>query len=184
MGQYMAMKPVRFDKKYAAGETIPDGVINPGRVKRLIEWGMIQPVVSPAGAGSVAADFLVHLLAFTKKMLSISCYDGAALSPDERAELCSAQRAAFIELAEKAAAIAGVSEIMDGMPGEGEQISDSSMPHTHPLPANTEDAPQEYSEGAFDPDAAEGGPASFVCQVCGKVCANKAALTSHMKTHG
>lgn len=39
---YIAQKPVRFDKTYAVGEIIPDGIVDPKMEKRLIEWGKIS----------------------------------------------------------------------------------------------------------------------------------------------
>ena len=183
MGKYIAAKPVRFDRNYEVGEIIPDEAINPGRVKRLIEREMIQPVVTPAEGMPPLAGFIVHHVVFAERMLQISYKDGPVPSLDERVEICAARCAELIKFIEQAnagdaeqAAVAGVSESMDGMPGEGEQINDD-IPHVHQLPEDAEDAPQEDSEEAS-------GATSFVCQTCGKVCANKAALTSHMKTHG
>lgn len=36
---YIALKPVRFDKDYAIGEIIPDGVVNPAIADRIMAWG-------------------------------------------------------------------------------------------------------------------------------------------------
>lgn len=38
---YIAGKPVRFDRDYAIGERIPDSVIDPRAVQRLINMGRI-----------------------------------------------------------------------------------------------------------------------------------------------
>ena len=38
---YIAAKSVKFDRAYSIGETIPDAVIDPSRVKSLIEMGRI-----------------------------------------------------------------------------------------------------------------------------------------------
>jgi hypothetical protein len=45
---YIAVKPARFDKDYAIGELIPDGVIEAGMEGRLIGWGKIQKAGLPA----------------------------------------------------------------------------------------------------------------------------------------
>ena len=42
MDRYIAAKPVRFDRDYAVGETIPGGVIDRRNVKRLVEMGRIR----------------------------------------------------------------------------------------------------------------------------------------------
>lgn len=38
---YIANRPVRFDKNYAIGEKIPDGVIDPKMTTKLISMGRI-----------------------------------------------------------------------------------------------------------------------------------------------
>jgi hypothetical protein len=42
---YKALKPIRFDKYYAIGEIIPDSVVDPKTVKRLIENGKVAEIV-------------------------------------------------------------------------------------------------------------------------------------------
>lgn len=41
---YKAIKPVRFDRRYSIGETIPDAVVDPARAPNLQAMGMIMPV--------------------------------------------------------------------------------------------------------------------------------------------
>lgn len=44
--EYLALKPVKFDRKYAVNEVIPHGVVDESRVKRLVNNGMISPLSS------------------------------------------------------------------------------------------------------------------------------------------
>lgn len=48
---YIANKPVRFDRTYAIGEVIPDEVITPQMVRRLLDMGRILCVDLPAPGG-------------------------------------------------------------------------------------------------------------------------------------
>ena len=41
---YKAIKPVRFDRQYSIGETIPDAVVDPARAPNLQAMGMIMPM--------------------------------------------------------------------------------------------------------------------------------------------
>lgn len=41
---YFALKPVKFDKDYSRGEEIPEEVIAPNMVEKLIRCGVIQKV--------------------------------------------------------------------------------------------------------------------------------------------
>ena len=41
---YKAIKPVRFDRRYSIGETIPDAVVDPARAPNLQAMGMIMPM--------------------------------------------------------------------------------------------------------------------------------------------
>ena len=57
---YIARKPARFDRPYAIGERIPDGVVDPARAEGLIAMGRIQRVDDaepdqPAGEAQEAA---------------------------------------------------------------------------------------------------------------------------------
>ena len=57
---YIARKPARFDRPYAIGERIPDGVVDPARAEGLIAMGRIQWVDEtepdqPAGEAQEAA---------------------------------------------------------------------------------------------------------------------------------
>ena len=57
---YIARKPTRFDRPYAIGERIPDGVVDPARAEGLIAMGRIQRVDDaepdqPAGEAQEAA---------------------------------------------------------------------------------------------------------------------------------
>ncbi len=61
MDMYIALKPVRFDRTYAVGETIPGNVIDPRSVKRLTEAGKIAklpsvPEIPVAPEASTASD--------------------------------------------------------------------------------------------------------------------------------
>ena len=40
---YIAIKPVRFDRRYSIGEIIPDAVVDPARAPHLRAMGLIQP---------------------------------------------------------------------------------------------------------------------------------------------
>jgi hypothetical protein len=44
---YIAIKPIRFDKDYAIGEIVPEGVIDPKMAPRLIGWGKIARIDLP-----------------------------------------------------------------------------------------------------------------------------------------
>lgn len=39
---YIAIKPVRFDRRYSIGEIIPNAVVDPARAPKLQEMGLIQ----------------------------------------------------------------------------------------------------------------------------------------------
>lgn len=41
---YIAAKPVRFDRRYSVGETIPDAVVDPARAPYLQAMGRIHPL--------------------------------------------------------------------------------------------------------------------------------------------
>ena len=83
MDKYIATKPVRFDRNYAVGDIIPAIVINPGQIKRLIEWGKIQRLPEENLLGG---DFETSV-AFVEEILGI---DHGDEPPDigERAEIC------------------------------------------------------------------------------------------------
>lgn len=49
---YIAIKPVRFDRRYSIGEIIPDAVVDPARAPKLREMGLIQ--ASPEEAADAA----------------------------------------------------------------------------------------------------------------------------------
>lgn len=44
---YFALKPVKFDKDYSIGEEIPEEVIAPNMVEKLIRCGVIQEAAEP-----------------------------------------------------------------------------------------------------------------------------------------
>ena len=46
MEKFIAIKPARFDRDYAVGEEVPADVIDPNRVKSLIDMGKIQRLVA------------------------------------------------------------------------------------------------------------------------------------------
>ena len=49
---YIAIKPVRFDRRYSIGEIIPDVVVDLARAPKLQEMGLIQPLPEASdGAG-------------------------------------------------------------------------------------------------------------------------------------
>lgn len=55
---YIANRPVRFDRNYAIGEKIPDGVIDPKMTAKLIGMGRIIRIYDDAPeAGKPAAEF-------------------------------------------------------------------------------------------------------------------------------
>jgi hypothetical protein len=47
MDIFIAAKPVRFGKNYGVGEIIPESVVDPRAIARLIGWGKIQRVTMP-----------------------------------------------------------------------------------------------------------------------------------------
>lgn len=49
---YIAIRPVRFDKDYFIGETIPDEVIAESRAEALIKMGRITKVAAEANTGT------------------------------------------------------------------------------------------------------------------------------------
>lgn len=52
---YIANKPVRFDRTYAVGEVIPEGVIDPKMARRLADMGRILCAALP-GEGKSAGN--------------------------------------------------------------------------------------------------------------------------------
>ena len=47
---YIAEKPVRFDRSYNIGETIPDNVVDPARAPQLLAMGLIRPIAQETEA--------------------------------------------------------------------------------------------------------------------------------------
>lgn len=53
---YIAEKPVRFDRSYSIGETIPDTVVDPARAPQLHAMGLIRSVVQETKASPAKDD--------------------------------------------------------------------------------------------------------------------------------
>ncbi|MDR3148626.1 MAG: C2H2-type zinc finger protein [Oscillospiraceae bacterium] len=113
---YVANKPVRFDKTYAIGEIIPDGVIDPKMEKRLLDWGKITKLAEPTKLSD-------------EPNTGNEDTDGKLNTPENTGEEMTSQ--------------------------EVEQVTATNIQQT----------------------------TGFVCDVCGKTCATKTALTAHKKTH-
>jgi hypothetical protein len=47
---YVATKPIRLDKDYAVGDTIPDDALDKAMIPRFIGWGKIAQVPDPKPA--------------------------------------------------------------------------------------------------------------------------------------
>ena len=59
MQEYIALKPVKFDRNYSIGEKIPNGTISPKVVKRLLEQGRIAKI--DGGQADVDCEKCEHL---------------------------------------------------------------------------------------------------------------------------
>ena len=53
---YIAIKPVRFDRRYSIGEIIPDAVVDPARAPKLQEMGLIQAAPKEAADAAEGED--------------------------------------------------------------------------------------------------------------------------------
>ena len=100
--EYVALRPVQFDRGYKIGEAIPAKVIALGSVKRLMDSGRIAPATSAQGAmvyESAAAAAFEYLVAFMEVQLGVK-YEGdekESLTVHDRAEICKDGLAAFME---------------------------------------------------------------------------------------
>lgn len=53
---YIAIKPVRFDRRYSIGEIIPDAVVDPARAPKLQEMSLIQAAPEEAADAAEGED--------------------------------------------------------------------------------------------------------------------------------
>lgn len=61
---YIALKPIRLDKQYSIGDTIPSTAIDPMMVKRLTNWGKISPsIASDTGSDGDEAEKALEAIA-------------------------------------------------------------------------------------------------------------------------
>ena len=174
MSRYIATKAVRFDRDYAVGEEIPEEVINPRNVKRLIEWGKIQRITNEEAVDHERTRKNVESISvsFLEEVLRIDNGD-KRLSLEERTDICFDRIAELSKVADRLAADIG----------EADAEPDAEVPQDPnddigDAPSGTED-PAETEQELAEAATAEG----FPCPVCGKLCKTKAALTTHLKTH-
>ena len=113
MDRYIALKPVRFDRDYAAGETIPADVVDPKGVKRLIDWGKIQRVTEP---DAILGDDPEKAVAFLEEILGIDHGDAETV-PDVEARAATCKET-IIELQNATALLQAQGEKDDGQDGD------------------------------------------------------------------
>ena len=53
MIEYLALRPLRFDKDYAIGDKIPASVISPGAIRRLESSGRIRAINPTDGSFNI-----------------------------------------------------------------------------------------------------------------------------------
>lgn len=152
---YTALKPVRLDKLYAIGETIPDTALEPTMVKRLMSWGKITPVVgAQAGTDEEVQKALEELAKekaeldkakkalateTTKQKKAKEAADKAIEAGKAEAEAMKAEAEKLMAEAEALMAKAEASTEGDKTgAGEGEQ---TALPDTPPDGENSEGEP-------------------------------------------
>ncbi len=188
MDKYIALKPGRFDRDYRAGETIPDGVIDPRSVKRLMDAGRIAKAEEQTVTYLGGEERRVSTLnpedmrnAFLNGEVVEAMSIDALLECESREErvataeaLLSIEPADGLDLNARAAAcVEQLAAVLSeaGAPSEDES-KDEDPPGDDPPAAPT---PEPKPEDDAKPE--------FKCEVCGKVCSTKASLANHMKTH-
>jgi hypothetical protein len=201
--EYIATKPVRFDRDYGIGEIIPPHVIHPNTIKRLVDAGKIQrmnPSDVPKLPGEAALDEkLEDYVERLEEILGIQHGDAPHPDTNERAEACIACVAEIVERA----GIAAESELAsdetqernaDGAPTDTQETSTDATPMQE-SPGDTHDQPQNASGNDGDNvgetkqdkaqenagDVSDGQEA--ICPICGKIFKSQAALNAHMKSH-
>ena len=179
--KYVAAKLVRFDRSYDVGEVIPNEVISPKTVKRLIGMGKISvvPAINEEPPKTFLGGDLETCVGYVERILGIDHGDTPP-DIDTRAELCKTRLAEIEEnrTSETIPAATGG----DGEPGGSEQPENPEGGETAESEADSdgdEIPAQEEPEGGN----AGGDDVANVCQICGKVCASNAGLKTHMKTH-
>ncbi|MCL2487414.1 MAG: hypothetical protein FWE80_01885 [Oscillospiraceae bacterium] len=186
---YIAKRPVRFDRRYHVGETIPGSVIDTRMVERLVKQGriavlpddMITLEAVPVGV-VLKADTLEERVAAAEELFGIEPDESEGVT--DRVENC----------------LTALAEILseEYIPEPEDDDQQEPPPEDDAVRENAggddgEDTGQEEpdggdaettDEGAADTDTGgETDPAKFACPVCGKMCGNKSGLTRHMVTH-
>ena len=162
MEKLIAVRPVRFDRDYHIGETIPSIAVNPKSVKRLIETGRIQRIDERDSGASdrETEDFVAQL----EELLSVD-YEGGAVP--EMAQRKAAIRECVTKLLEAATAV--------------EDNAQEGQIGINPKPDNEAGPTGDAMSPGGDTSAAAPANLDTACPVCGKICGTKAALTSHMR---
>jgi hypothetical protein len=91
MERFIATKPVRFDRNYAIGEVVPGAVIDPRRVKGLVERGKIAIVTETdtQEEGIIKSGDPENSVAFVEELLGVEHDDEKDLPPlENRVEFC------------------------------------------------------------------------------------------------
>jgi len=176
MDKYVAVLPVTFDRSYAIGEEIPDSVIDPNHVKRLINGGRIARVnnaQTDAEDECKASETLCLLVEQLEELLEIT-HEGESPDIYARAEICMSM----------------VREVCEGVMLESDSDSDDDGVTPTDDDENSDDENDSSDSETPSEDDDEIAPtddandvSGFKCTVCEKTFKTQAGLTSHMKTH-
>jgi len=154
MKNYIALKPVRFDRSYHIGEEIPEGVISPGSVKRLIEQGRIALINATPPPSSPDEETTKTIAAFTEFVEAVEAELGVIYEDDE---------------------LPGMDERMGECLGRMRNVSEALL-----RVVTDENQNPDAGQGAeLNSDQAK----TFQCPECEKTFATQQGLASHMRTH-
>ena len=157
MDKYIATRPVRFDRNYVEGEEIPSNVIDPRMIKRLTE---------------------------AKRIIVIKMPDNDSGEPTNPEQATGTTP----DAAQRAPSGTQGGEGQQGNPATPEATEQGAQGDAQGEPTNPEQATgttpdAERGDNVGDAEPAPAGAVEFICDICGKKCGTKSALTAHRKTH-
>ena len=171
---YVALKPVRFDKDYIIGEIIPDKVLDPASIKRLIDNGRIAAIgeAKEYDPESVVAQALESLVVFLEQSLEIE-YDDIEYDDIERENQSIYNR---VEVCK-----AGLTQLIQTLreSTEAPRVDDENGGGTiSPLDGKESDSGEHGANVGHD-----NNQKSHQCTKCDKTFDSQAALNAHMRSH-
>lgn len=165
---YIANRPVRFDRNYAIGETIPDGVIDPKMTTKLINMGRIIHIPDKAEPESSPIDSTERTTEGESGEGEESTQGDTQNAPDGNSD--------------------GVDGTDDGSGDEEDDEEDSpEQPKgvwdwnagTKLVDGEIQVNPPSDPQAPADPET----PKEYKCEECGKTFSSANALLSHSRVH-